>query len=398
MLKIGILKERKPPADKRAPFSPSDCGKLLIKYAHKLEIFVESDNNRIFSDADYLASGCIITNDIQVAEILFGVKEVPPEFLIANKTYFIFSHTIKGQVANMPMLKKMLELKIKLIDYELLKNDEGRLIGFGTHAGIVGAYNGIKTWGLKFNLFELPAAHQLGTYNGLIAALKKIDIPCIKMALTGSGRVAQGAAQLLDGAGITEISKVDYLTKIAKKASYVWLKPNDLFKHKTSKIYNKEDFHKNHQDYFIDFKPYIFQTDLLINGIFWSADMDRLFDIEDIKNPDFKIQVIADISCDINGAVPITYKDTKIEDPVIGFNTITLKPCEPYTSNSIDIMAVSNLPCELPTDASTVFSQVLSSSIIPELFEQESVLIERAVITNSNGQLNNNYKYIKTFF
>ena len=397
MLKIGIIKENKLPADKRTALTPNNCRTLLENHPNEFKIFVESCSNRIFSDAEYESVGAQVVNDISVANILLGVKEVPISHLIPDKTYFFFSHTIKEQPYNQKMFKAIIERRIRLIDYETLTNQNGRILGFGIHAGIVGAYNGLLTYGKKYNLFDLTPAHELLIYQDLVNELNKINIPHIKIALTGSGRVAQGAIQLLKDAGIKQIRIEEYLhDDVQSSATFVNLEPDDLFVRKDGEPFDAQYFYRNHEEHLLPFEKYYQKTDLLINGIYWSNEMPIYFTKEEIARDDFKISVIADITCDVEGSIPITYRATPIEDPVIGWNPKQNEPCPPFQENSIDIMAVTNLPCELPADASELFGNDMATKVLPELLRPNSSIIQNATITE-NGQLTEKYQYLKDY-
>lgn len=397
MLKIGIIKENKLPADKRTALTPNNCRTLLENHPNQFKIFVESCSNRIFSDAEYESVGAQVVNDISIANILLGVKEVPISYLIPDKTYFFFSHTIKEQPYNQKMFKAIIERRIRLIDYETLTNQQGRILGFGVHAGIVGAYNGLLTYGKKYNLFDLTPAHELLIYQDLVNELNKINIPHIKIALTGSGRVAQGAVQLLKDAGIKQIGIEEYLNDdVQSSATFVNIEPDDLFVRKDGEPFDTQYFYKNHSDHLLPFEKYYQKTDLLINGIYWSNEMPIYFTKEEIARDDFKISVIADITCDVEGSIPITYKATPIEDPVIGWNPKQNEPCPPFQENSIDIMAVTNLPCELPADASELFGNDMATKVLPELLQPNSSIIQNATITE-NGQLTEKYQYLNDY-
>lgn len=395
MLKIAITQENKQPADKRAPLTPSNCALLLTKYPNKIEIWVESCNERIFKDEEYIAVGCKIIEDLSTCDIILGVKEVPIDFLWPSKTFLFFSHTIKKQPSNQAMFQSMIKKHITLIDYEKLVENDKRILGFGYHAGIVGAYNGLLTYGKKTGLFNLKPAYLHHDYTDLVKTLQSVEFPAMQIALTGGGRVANGAVQLLHDAGMEPVDKEQYLTKKGK-AQFVHLKSEDIYFRKDGSAYDRVHFHQNHKQYKIDFEPYYENTDVMINGIFWEQDMPIFFDKEDTAKPNFNIKVIADISCDVDGSIPITYQATSIANPVIGWDKVNLIPCEPYTKNSIDIMAVSNLPCELPKDASELFGHDLATKVFPEFFKAKSAILKGATILK-DGILTEKYNYLEQY-
>ena len=397
MLKIGIIKENKQPADKRTGLTPNNCAYLLKTYPNQIKIEVESCDNRIFKDSEYEAVGCNIVQDISNNDFFVGVKEVPTDFLIPGKTYFFFSHTIKEQPYNQRMLKDIIAKKIRLIDYETLRKGPNRLLGFGIHAGIVGAYNGLLTYGKKHGLYDLKPANEMLVYQDLVIELDKVRIPEIKIVLTGSGRVAEGAIKLLKDAGVKQVSIEEYhAMDIIINPIFVNLDPDELFIRKDGEPFTTSHFYKNHSAYKMEFAPYYKSADVLINGIYWGNEMPIYFTKKQTASQDFNISVIADITCDVEGSIPITYKATPIEDPVIGWDPESQKPCEPFLQNTIDVMAVTNLPCELPADASELFGNDFATQVIPELLKEHSDIIENATITK-NGTLTEKYQYLHDY-
>ncbi len=395
-LKIGIIREEKKPNDKRTPFTPAQCVAIKENFP-QIKLKIQSSESRCFNDELYHKVGIEISDDVSDCDILMGIKEVPPTMLIPNKHYFFFSHTIKKQEHNRPLMKELIAKKIKLTDYETLRWKSGeRIIGFGRFAGIVGAYNGLLTWGKKHKQFDLKPAYQCLDYNEIKLELKKINLAPIKMILTGNGRVSLGALELLKEAQIRQVTPSDLLTKQFSEPVFAVLLTENLYERIDGKAYDRSDFHHDPSRYRCVFRHYFPYCDLLINGIYWDNKMDRLFNEQDTRLQTFNIKVIADISCDINGSIPITYKDTTIQDPVIGFSPMTLGPCEPFSPEGIDIMAVSNLPTELPRDASEGFGQMLIDYVIPEILKPTSTIIENATICN-HGKLNSEYEYLADY-
>lgn len=395
-LKIGLLREEKQPADKRVAFTPAQCVEIKAKYPG-IELFIQPFPERCFADELYAKVGVTITEDLSACDYLFGIKEVPPAKLIPGKKYLFFSHTIKKQPHNKTLMQELIKKKVTLIDYETLRWKTGdRIVGFGRYAGIVGAYNGLMTWGRKFRAFDLKPAHQCHDYAEMKAELKKLKLDPIKIILTGNGRVSLGALELLKEAGIKEVTAADILTKIYAEPVFSVLLTENLYERIDGKAYDRSDFHHDPTRYRCVFRYYLPSCDILMNGIYWDTKMDRLFSENDTRLPSFNISVIADISCDVNGAVPITIRDTKINDPVFGYDPKTMKECPPYTEKSIDIMAVSNLPTELPRDASEGFGSMLLEYVIPELMKTESQVIENATIC-TNGKLTAEFEYLADY-
>ncbi|NQW43027.1 MAG: alanine dehydrogenase [Bacteroidetes bacterium] len=395
-LKIGILREEKLPADKRVPFTPAQCAAIKKQYP-EIEIFIQPSENRCFADELYQKVGITIQEDITPCDYLFGIKEVPKENLIAGKTYLFFSHTIKKQAHNKSLMQALIQKNITLIDYETLRWKSGdRIIGFGRFAGIIGAYNGLLTWGKKYEIFNLKPAYKCNDYAEVKAELKKMDLPTIKIILTGNGRVSLGALELLKEARIKQVTAADILTKLYAEPVFADLLTENLYERIDGKPYDRSDFHHDPTRYRCVFRHYLPYCDLLMNGIYWDIKMDRLFTENDTRQPTFKIKVIADISCDVNGSVPITIRDTQIDNPVFGYNPSTMKECEPYTTESIDIMAVSNLPTELPKDASEGFGNMLVEYVLPELQKPNSAIIQAATICK-DGKLTTDYEYLADY-
>lgn len=394
---IGLSKERKNPPDNRVALSPIQCIALQQRYP-EVQVVVESSPARCFSDEAYREVGIQVVDSLEHCDVIFNIKEVPSEALIAGKTYFFFSHTIKKQPYNRTMLQSILQKNITLIDYEVLRYETGaRVLGFGRYAGVVGTYNGLLVYGKKHGLFTLKPAHESKNYADILTQLLRVDLPNMRIVITGGGRVSQGALDLLRAIQIREVTPNQYLHIEYNEPVFVQLNSPDLYVHPTLKQWDTKHFYQHHGEYISQFKGYAACTDLLVNGIYWTEDLPRLFETEDTQDPEkFKPTVIADISCDVEGSVPITYKATSIKDPVIGWSRRTLSPCEPYTEDSVDVMAVGNLPNELPKDASEEFGEMLLQLVMPEFMSDKSRLIEEATITQS-GNLTAHFQYLSDF-
>lgn len=394
---IGLSKERKNPPDNRVALSPIQCVALQQRYP-EVQVLVESSPSRCFSDDAYREVGIEVVDSLERCDVIFNIKEVPSEALIAGKTYFFFSHTIKKQPYNRGMLQSILKKNITLIDYEVLRYETGaRVLGFGRYAGVVGTYNGLLVYGKKHGLFTLKPAHQSKNYADILTQLLRVDLPNMRIVITGGGRVSQGALDLLRALQIREVTPNQYLHIEYNEPVFVQLNSPDLYVHPTLTQWDTKHFYQHHCEYISQFKGYAACTDLLVNGIYWTADLPRLFEAEDTQDPEkFKPTVIADISCDVEGSVPITYQATSIAEPVIGWSRRTQSPCEPYTEDSVDVMAVGNLPNELPKDASEEFGEMLLQLVMPEFMSGKSRLIEEATITQS-GNLTAHFQYLSDF-
>src|SRR5438045_1641046 len=338
MLVLGLIKEGKVPNDNRVALTPSQC-KWIMKNMHGYKIKVEHSEMRCFSDREYKHAGIEVTDDLKDCDILLGIKEVPVEMLIAGKTYLFFSHTKKKQPYNQKLMHVMVDKKITLIDYECLEHEDGqRIIGFGFFAGVVGAHNGMMAYGNRTKQFNLGRVYKHRDYRELIHTYFGLKLPNIKIAVTGSGRVAHGILEIMNLMGVTEVDPDEYLERKFKYPVYVQLKGQDLYTHRELKTYKREHFHEHPQEYRTRFLPFTRSTDVLMNGIYWDTGIPRLFEPEDIDE-NFCIKSIADITDDANGSVPINLGDQTIEDPIYGVDRNTFGKTDPYLPNSIDIMA-----------------------------------------------------------
>jgi len=396
-MKLGIIKEGKNPPDRRVVLSPDICNKLIKKYK-ELTIIVESSNERFFDDNEYKKEGINVVNDLTNCDVLLGVKEVPIENLIPNKKYFFFSHTIKKQSYNKKLLQAVLAKNIELYDHEVIVNEKGvRLVAFGRYAGIVGAYNGFRTYGLKYNLFDLPRAESLHDQLMLIHELQKLKLPNIKVVLTGKGRVGNGAKEMLRGMGMREVTVNEFLNETFEEPVYVQIDVLDYNKRKDGIVKGQEDFFNNPSEYESDFKRFAKVADMYIACHFFGTGSPYLFTREDTKSKDFKIKVVADISCDIDGPVASTIRSSTIADPIYGYQPATEQEVDFKNKDAIAVMAVDNLPCELPKDASDGFGESFAKHVIPAFFNNdEDGVLFRARMTH-NGKLTERFNYLQDF-
>jgi len=397
MLKFGIIKERKNPPDHRVVFSPEaiTATKQLFSDA---DFEVESSDVRAFADKTYQHQNIKVTEDISDCDVLIGVKEVPISALIPNKKYFFFSHTIKKQPYNRKLLQTILEKNIELYDHECIVNQQGfRLIGFGKYAGIVGAYNAFRTWGLKHDTFLMPKAQDLENQNALEKELQKISLPNIKIVLTGKGKVGSGAKEILDAMHIKEVDPVSYLTQTYNQPVYTQIDVLDYNIRKDGQYIDNTDFYNHPSAYQSDFMKFAKVSDLYIAGHFFGDGAPYLFTQENIQSKDFNIKVVADISCDIDGPVASTIRSSTIEDPIYGYDPLTGKETDFKDKNAIAVMAVDNLPCELPKDASQGFGNMFLEHVIPAFFNNDKDgILERARMT-TNGKLTERYAYLQDY-
>ncbi|WP_242085672.1 NAD(P)-dependent oxidoreductase [Aestuariivivens sediminis] len=396
-MKFAIIKERKNPPDRRVVFSPSKLKQVKIQFPES-KFKLESSDIRIFPDRQYQEAGFKVSDDVSDCDVMIGVKEVPIEALIPNKTYFFFSHTIKRQPYNRDLLKAILDKNIELYDHEAIVNSEGfRLIGFGRYAGLVGAYNGFRALGLKNKLFQLPKVESLADLNAVKMELDKIKVPNIKILLSGTGKVARGAKEILDHLKIKEVSDALYLTSKFTEPVYCMVDVMEYAKRKDGKVGNTNEFYKDPSGYESNFMPYAKETNFFIAGHFYGDGAPFLFTREDAKDPDFKIDLIADISCDINGPVASTIRPSTIADPFYGYDPLLEQEVAFDAKGAITVMAVDNLPCELPKDASEGFGDMFLEHVIPAFYNgDKDGVLRRAKITE-NGRLTERFAHLQDY-
>ena len=396
-MKFGIIKERKNPPDRRVVFSPFELLQVKKQFPNA-EIKVEASDIRVFSDNEYTENGFEVSDDVSDCDVLIGVKEVPIDALIPNKKYFFFSHTIKKQTYNRKLLKACIDKNIELYDHETIVNENNtRLIGFGRYAGIVGAYNGIRAFGLKYEIFNLPKAENLTSQDALIQQLKKQFLPPIKIVLSGKGKVAMGAKEMLDGMKIKEVSVENYLSTTYTYPVYTMVDVEDYNSKKDGSAFDKKDFYANPQNYNSNFERFTEVSDIFIAGHFYGNGAPVILSKEMLASPKCKIKVVADISCDIDGPIACTLKASTIADPNYGYLPSDHKEVDMFHPSAIVVMAVDNLPCELPKDASEGFGEMFLEHVIPAFFNNDANgVLERAKITE-NGRLTPRFAYLQDY-
>jgi alanine dehydrogenase len=397
-MKIGIIREGKTPPDKRVPFTPDQLNAIQRDYAGKISIQVESSQVRVYSDTEYMDAGIQVVSDLSDCDVLFGVKEVPIDKLITGKTYFFFSHTMKKQPYNREMLKAIMEKNIRLLDYEVLQDESGdRVVAFGRWAGIVGAYNAFWTYGKKTALFDIKRAKDCFDLQELQLELTKVQLPPVKIVVTGTGRVAKGATEILKTLNIKQVLIEEFLFHYFEEPVFVMLKSDDYNRRKSDGGYGRAEFYKNPEYYESHFQKFTEVAEILIAAAYWDPASPRLFELSEIASDDFQISVIADISCDVHGSVPTTIKSTTILDPVFDIDRITQKALPAFgNQTSISVMAIDNLPCELPREASEGFGEQLTKWVIPALLEENAPILDRATIAR-DGDLTLEFMYLTDF-
>ena len=397
---IGLVREGRTPPDKRVPLTPKKCAEAEAQFPG-LRIVVQASPNRCFADQEYRDLGFEVVEDVANCDLLLGVKEVSVDQLIPHKTYLFFSHTVKKQPANRELLRAILRQHITLIDYERLTNRAGgeRIVAFGRWAGIVGTYNGLLTYGRKHGLFTLKPAYECVDMEDMQEEFFKVKrLPAIKMVVTGSGRVAQGALEVLHLMGLRQVSVYDYLYLDFNEPVFTQLRSSDYNRRRDGRVWDTQDFHRNPQEYESTFGAFLPVTDLLIACAYWHPAAPLLFTEADTQRPDFRIDTIADVTCDVNGSIPLTKRSSSIPEPAFDYNPRTGQLELAYSQpENITVMAVDNLPCELPRNASRDFGRQLLDNVLPHLLGADPAgVIERATVTK-NGVLMPHYQYLADY-
>ena len=395
---IGLIREGKIPIDRRVPLTPTQAKTVMARFPD-VEVVAERSDIRCYPDQEYAKEGIRLVDSLEECDVILGVKEVPLDLLLPGKTYFFFSHTIKKQPYNRGLLQEILRKNIRLIDYETLTDQTGkRIIAFGRWAGIVGAYNGIWTYGQRYNLFDTRRAYTCFDLEDLWSELGKINLPPIKIVLTGGGRVARGAMEVLMRLGVRKVTSRQFLEEWYDFPVFVQLNARDYNRRKDGEAFSRNGFYRTPQMYEANFIKYATVADILIASAFWDPKAPALFDRQEIVGDDFKISVIADITCDIEGSVPSTKRPSTIEDPLYDYN-----PCDDQIENplsdeaNITVMAVDNLPCELSRDASASFGNDLAQRVLPELLGDDAAgVIERATLAR-DGNLTERFSYLQDY-
>ncbi|HTR30610.1 MAG TPA: NAD(P)-dependent oxidoreductase [Puia sp.] len=396
MITIGLLREGKVPADNRVALTPAQC-KWILKNVPDIRVQVQSSPDRCYTDKEYRSAGVEVRDELRDCDILFGIKEVPVSDLLPGKTYLFFSHTKKKQPYNQSMFRAILDKRITLIDYECLEHDDGqRILGFGFFAGVVGAHNGIMAYGRRTGRYQLERVYRQQSFRELIHTYFGLKLPEIKVVVTGSGRVAHGALEVMNLLEIVEVEPDEFLERSFHYPVFTQLKGAALYTHSRTGEYHRDEFHRNPQEYRCKFLPYAATADILINGVYWDRNMPRLFEWADLAADTFRIRTIADITDDRNGSVPCNLGDSTMEDPVYGVDRESGHRTAPYLPGSVDVMAVGNLPNELPRDASRYFGEQLIKHVLTDLLQGGSKILERATMVRG-GELTPPYQYLGAY-
>ncbi len=396
-ISLGIIRETKIPPDKRVPLTPVQCHSLLDQYPN-LELHVQPSDYRCYTDEEYRAEGIPLSEDLSSCDILLGVKEVKLQTFLEGKTYLFFSHTAKKQPYNRGLLQEVIRKGVMLVDYEYLTDGKGiRVVAFGRWAGVVGAYNALRGVGLKTGKFEIRPAHACFDLEELRGELKKTRPGTLRIVVTGGGRVAGGAVEILKEAGIREVGPDTYLSGNFSEAVFTRLDPWHYTRRKDGTGFDFGHFIRHPEMYENTFIPYGARSDLFIACHFWDPRSPVIIPREAWTRGNLPISLVADISCDIAGPIASTIRASSIADPFYGYDPATGKEVDPFAKGAVTVMAVDNLPGELPRDASADFGTALMKKVIPELMgERDTGMLDRATIAAA-GNLTPSYRYLADY-
>lgn len=398
-MKIALIKETKNPVDNRVALSPEQVAELNKKYPSS-EIVVQSSDIRAYSDAEYSEKGVKVVDNVDDCDVLFGIKEARIDTLLPNKKYFFFGHIAKMQEYNRPLIKALMKKQITFCDYEYLVDDNNvRVCAFGWWAGVVGVYYTLRGYGLKHKLFDLPKPDLRFTLDKLLASLKSIELPKIKVLVTGAGRVSQGAQFVLDRIGAVKMEEKAYLeTEKVDRLSYCYRDADGLVCRKDGRPFDWSDFKSNAKEYKSDFLRWARSTDVLICAHFWAPDAPVYLSEEDLRDESMRIRMIGDITCDIKGSIKSTIRSSTHADPYYDYNPLSCREEPAFSSDSnITVMAVDTCPNALAIDTSAYFGEMLTKHVFePLLGGSGSEVINRSMILK-DGLLTPRFDYLTAF-
>ena len=398
-MRIALIKETKTPVDNRVALSPKQVAELNKRFPEH-EIVVQASDIRAFSDDEYRAEGVQVVSQIEDCDILFGIKEAKIESLIPNKQYFFFGHIAKMQEYNRPLLQAFIQKHITFCDYEYLVDDNNiRVCAFGWWAGIVGVYYTLRGYGLKYKLYDLPKPDLRFSLDKLLNALRSIELPKVKLMITGAGRVSQGAQYVLDIIGAKKLAEKEYLsTDMVDSLSYCFADVDRLVKRKDGGEFSWNDFTHHVKDYESDFLRWARQTDVLICAHFWAPDAPVYLREEDLRGEEIRIRMIGDVTCDIKGSIKSTVRPATHADPYYDYNPLTEQEEPAFSSpDNISVMAVDTCPNALAMDTSEYFGRMLMENVfIPIMKGENSEIINRSMILE-NGVLTPHFSYLESF-
>lgn len=430
---IGIRHEDKYVMERRVALIPAHLKKLITQQG--LSVHVESSEKRIFSDAEFENAGASIVSKLEIPDIIFGVKEMPAAFFKENKTYVFFSHVIKGQSYNMPMLNDLMQKGCNLIDYEKVEDSEGkRLIFFGRFAGLAGMINSFWSLGQRLRVkgIETPFTRlkQSHKYNSLEEAIEIIseighsiaenglpkEISPLVIGFTGYGNVSNGAQEIAALLPIKEIAPNELADLKNRKGLPQNVVYKVVFKEEdmvvpvgSNQEFELYDYYNHPEKYKGVFEQYLPHLSVLMNCMYWDDRYPRIVTKEYLKQAfsggDPKMVVIGDVTCDPDGSIECTHTGTEIEDPVFVYDPETDTPMMGFEGNGILVMAVDILPSELPRESSIAFSNALWKYVVPIAETNFDVPFEDLKLPNPikkamivhKGELTPNYKYLEEF-
>jgi alanine dehydrogenase len=398
-MRIALIKETKVPVDNRVALSPRQVADLNRRFP-KHTIVVQASNVRAFSDDEYCAEGVPVVSRVDDCDILFGIKEANIESLIPNKRYFFFGHIAKMQEYNRPLLQAFIQKRITFCDYEYLVDDNNiRVCAFGWWAGVVGVYYTLRGYGLKHKLFDLPKPDIRFTLDKLLNSLKAIELPKVKLMVTGAGRVSQGARYVLDNIGAKSMTEGEYLsTDTVDRLSYCYADADRLVKRRDGGAFTWQDFTCNVKEYESDFLRWARKTDVLVCAHFWGPDAPVYLSEEDLRDQNVRIRMIGDITCDIKGSIKSTVRPATHADPYYDYNPVTEQEETAFSApGNITVMAVDTCPNALAMDTSVYFGKMLTEHVFNPIMQgEDSAVIKRAMILD-NGVLTPHFSYLEDF-
>ncbi len=386
--KIGIIREGKQPVDRRVALAPAQCARAMDLFPG-LGITVQRSADRAFTDAEYAAAGIPVVEDLSDRDLIIGVKEVPTEMLLPGKAYLFFSHTIKEQPHNRGLLRTVLERGVRLIDHELLTDGHGdRVLAFGYWAGVVGAYNAMRAWHVATGGPALKPAHACHDLDELERHLHAHPLPAgLRIVLTGGGRVGKGAMGVLERAGVQRTGPQEFLHGTFAGPVYTVLGTADLYARTDGAPFDRDAFRADPAGHHARFAPYARHAHIYIACHFWDPRGPKILDAALLRDPALALKVVADISCDIGGPIDSTLRASTIAAPFYGYDPATGTERPAGTPGTLTVMAVDNLPCELPRDASEAFGRDLLAHVMPHIAGGDTEgMIDRATIAR-DGRL-----------
>ena len=418
MLKTILRKEHKNKWERRVALTPDAVSEL--NQAGFL-IAIEPSEFRVFDDESYVSCGSESSLNLADYELILGIKEPPVDSIQKHQTHLCFSHTIKGQDYNMPLLQKFIDQKATLIDYELMMNESGiRTIAFGRYAGIGGAIDTLWLYGqmlaeqgINSVLSEMKQTWEYQSLANAQRLIEPIDInqdkKPLRVVILGNGKVGMGAAEVCRWLNLPEISAQD-ISEGHYDDEHHWfsvLDVTEMYGRIEDGGFDRDEYTKEGKTlYRSRFKELLTHCDVVLQSSFWTDHYPRHMDADDFrKNADILPAILGDISCDIDGSFVCTKKITDIENPVYRYHPETEEITDGLEGEGMAVMAIDNLPCELPADASSHFSNVLSVHL-PALMQldfdndfESLPLIEElknAVIVY-RGELTPNFQYLKRY-